>query len=152
MLGSESLRAATAHAGWSRDARRRLIPLSSTGSIKRAIGQGTGQLPCRMDTIIAMSACPQDMVPINGTDLVRAELYFKRGMRGSVRSAWFLDAHLVPIPSWATLRWLETVLSITTVRFAPLKEIVADIQKACSGGHYRPRCERLPYFTAPIRL
>lgn len=45
-------------------------------------------------------------------------------------------------------QWLEHTLKTRQVWFAPLEDIIAHVRKLTAEGHYAPRTETLPYYTA----
>ena len=45
-------------------------------------------------------------------------------------------------------QWLEQTLKTRNVWFAPLEDIIAHVAKVTAEGHYSPRVEQLPYYTA----
>ncbi|MEC7190343.1 MAG: ribulose phosphate epimerase, partial [Pseudomonadota bacterium] len=47
--------------------------------------------------------------------------------------------------------WLEDTLNTKDVWFARLDQIADHMDNVVSSGVYKPRCEKLPYYTVPVR-
>ena len=58
------------------------IPVGPNGSVSfeppvSTAGSATSTLRAEMDLVIAFSACPQDLIPINGVDCKPTEAHFE---------------------------------------------------------------------------
>ncbi len=49
-------------------------------------------------------------------------------------------------------RFLETMVARGDVWFAPMEEIAAHVQRLIASGAWQPRIDRLPYYSAPVRV
>ncbi len=49
-------------------------------------------------------------------------------------------------------RFLEIAVARGDVWFAPMEEIAAHVQHLVATGGWTPRIDRLPYYTAPVRV
>ena len=49
-------------------------------------------------------------------------------------------------------RFLESLVARGDVWFAPMEEIAAHVQRLVATGRWQPRIDRLPYYTAPVRV